>query len=718
MIKLFIIKLKLFSYSIFCTVLLINSLLISDTVYATAKEAMNVKLGTIEFNDALLSDAIRIIAEQSGVNIVATQEAGDKLVSVYIQNTTVKDVVDSISRVAGLWYRYNEETNVVLIMTAEEYQKDIVVFKKDFTRVYTLKQENVTIAAQTIEALYGERVELTEPDQNDAENFIASSSSSDSNSTRRNNSRDGSNNRGGNRGGGLDSTDPNNLKELTTAQLQVLNRKTINDEIPIVSLDEVKVVNKQIEETIYVTYNELHNLVIVRTSDQAALASIDDLIKNLDKPTPQVLLEMKILEVTLGDEFSSVFDFDAASSKTVTQTIGNGDAAVTVEQPKQSLGAGNFGILTGRTLNFSILNDTLSFRMQLLQKDNRINTLATPLLMAVNNRRAKIFIGQERTLITGASTDTSQNQTGVLTTTTIETEVRDVGTTLDISPRINEDKTVTLRIFQDNSSVAPGGTDIVVDGGSGETITIDNINTANMMATVIAKDGKTIAIGGLISEEEVYDVDKIPVWGDIPILGVIGSKDNRKKVKKELILLITPHIFDNSDDAESASDEITSRLSDHDYIKTGKALLDDEFGNEERVNSGTLKHFKNMSRFAVLNLTPDSQYKQKIPGDKPDAVQIVDTISWKMGPINAYLLSAYKQYEYYVYTIELNNNSSELIGLKPDLLTSVFYKDLAAMTFTAEFIRPLSSSHAVIISRKTPYELFGKFITSKKVATQ
>lgn len=695
--------------------LIISFLSMANICFAGAKDIMGIKLGTIEFNDALISDAVRIIAEQSGVNIVATREAGEKVITVYIQNTTVKNVVDSISRVAGLWYRYNEETNVVLIMTAKEYQKDIVVFKKDFTKVYTLKQENVKTAAQAIEALYGDRVQLSEPTE-DAESFTSSTSTS--NSTRRNSNNRDNNNRTSRGGGGGSnrSTNTNNLQDLTTAQLQVLSRKTINDDIPIVSLDEVKVVNNRVEEEIFVTYNLLHNLLIVRTSDKSALASIEKLIKELDKPTPQVLLEMKILEVTLGDEFSSVFDFDAASSKTISQTIGTGNDAVTIARSKQTIGAGNFSPLLGRTLNFTILNDTLSFRMQLLQRDNRINTLATPLLMAVNNRRARIFIGQEKTLITGASSDTSQNQTGVLTTTTIETETRDIGTTLDISPRINADKTVTLRIFQDSSSLAPGGTDIIVDGGSGETITIDNVNTANMTATVIAKDGKTIAIGGLISEEEVYDVDRIPVWGNIPILGVIGSKDIRKKVKKEIILLITPHIFDDSEDAEAASDELTTRLSDHDYIKTGEPLLDNEFGNEERVNSGSLKHFKNLSRFAVLNLASDSQYKQKIPGDKPDPVQIVDSISWRMGEINAHLLNAYKQYEYYVYTIELKNSSSEMLGLKPVLFTDVFHKDLAAMTFVDEFIRPLSSSSAVIISKKTPYELFGPYINTKGVS--
>ncbi len=707
-------KKKLQSKLIFLTLCLCFSLWIQFS-FASAKEAMNIKLGTIEFTDALLSDAIRIIAEQSGVNIIATQEAGEKYITVYIQNTTVKNVIDSISRSAGLWYRYNKETNVVLIMTTEEYQKDIVVFKKDITKVYTLKQENVKIAAQAIEALYGDRVELSEPSGNDAESFTSTSSStrrSSSNNNRNNNNNNNNNNRNNNNNS--ESTDTNSLKNLTSAQLQVLNKRTINDEIPIVSLDEIKVVNQRIEERIFVTYNELHNLVIIRTSDQAAITSIEALIKELDQPTPQVLLEMKILEVTLGDEFDSVFDFDAQSNSSISSSTVDDDGNVTTTStPKGSLGAGNFGPLSliGKTLNFSVLDDNLSFQMQLLQRDNRINTLATPLLMAVNNRRAKIFIGQERTLITGASTDTSQNQTGVLTTTTIETEIRDIGTTLDISPRINADKTVTLRIFQDNSSVAPGGTDVLVDGGSGETITIDNVNTANMIATVIAKDGHTIAIGGMISEEEEISIDKIPVWGDIPVLGVIGSKDSRKKIKKELILLITPHIFDNAEDATSASNELTKRLSDHEYIASQKPLLNGKLGKSDQVMPGSQQHFLDLSRFAVQNLMPNAAYKQPLEGIKPDIVPIVNNINWSMKNLSGTLLSAYKQYDYYIYTLDLNNTSKNRVALLPELFSPYFHDQIAAITFVDEYINTNQNSKVIFLSDKTPYELFGRFIS-------
>ncbi len=703
-------------YKLLFPSIILCCLLWNQAVFATAKEAMNIKLGTIEFTDALLSDAIRIIAEQSGVNIIATQDAGEKFITVYIQNTTVKNAVDSISRSAGLWYRYNKDTNVVLIMTTEEYQKDIVVFKKDLTKVYTLKQENVKIAAQAIEALYGDRVELSEPTGNDSESFTSTSSS-----TRRGGNSGNQNNNNQNRNStsanNTDNTDTNALKNLTSAQLQVLNKRTINDEIPIVSLDEIKVVNQRIEEKIYVTYNELHNLVIVRTSDQTALTSIESLIKELDKPTPQVLLEMKILEVTLGDEFDSVFDFNGTSSSTTERYFrdDNGDVTVTPYFKRSGrLGDSIFNpasSLIGRTLDFSILNDTLGLRMQLLQRENRINTLATPILMAVNNRRAKIFIGQERTLITGASTDTVFNQAQAQTTTTIETEIRDIGTTLDISPRINDDKTVTLRIFQDNSSVAPGGTDVLIDGSQGQTITIDNVNTANMIATVIAKDGKTIAIGGMISEEEVKDVDKVPIWGDIPILGVIGSKDSRRKIKKELILLITPHIFDNADDAKSASEELTKRLSDHEYIASQKPLLDGQLGKNDRVIPGSQQHFLDLSRFAVQNLLSAGEYKQSIPGIKPDVIPIVDNINWSMKNLQGSLLSAYKQYNYYIYTVELNNISKQRVTLTPELFSLYFNDQMEAITFVDEYINSNQSSTTIFLSEKTPYELFGHFIS-------
>ncbi|MCH2611097.1 MAG: hypothetical protein MK006_08565, partial [Pirellulales bacterium] len=123
----------------------------------------NKVISVLELKQSPVSDASRLIAEISNINVVATADAGEKEVSVYLRNIKTIDAIETICKVSGLWYREEAEVGLIRIMTTEEYSKDLVIYREDDTQVFTLLHPNVFSIAQHIQDLYGERVVLSLP---------------------------------------------------------------------------------------------------------------------------------------------------------------------------------------------------------------------------------------------------------------------------------------------------------------------------------------------------------------------------------------------------------------------------------------------------------------------------------------------------------------------------------------------------------------------------
>ena len=343
------------------------------------------------------------------------------------------------------------------------------------------------------------------------------------------------------------------------------------------------------EQPIYVTVNRHHNLVVVRTADSRAIGSIEELVDELDRPTPQVLLEMKILELAVGNSFRAAFDFEYSDGAR-SQGPDSGQAAnpllpSAVNATEDVVGVGNFP-LEGSTFVYQFLNDRIRARIQLLETENELEVIATPMLLASNNSAARVFIGEERVLTTGVDTDIVTPATGATSTAVSpQTEIRDIGTSLIIFPRINSDGTVTLLISQDSSTVQPNSTTIPVasaDGGVRE-FPIDSINTANLQGTVVAKDGFSVAVGGLIRTTVSESAQKVPLLGDIPILGRLFRRDIKDRAKTELVLIITPKILKlPGEEGDKASKELLERVSKHPFHTQGEGALDRHFPEYNR----------------------------------------------------------------------------------------------------------------------------------------
>ena len=255
---------------------------------------------------------------------------------------------------------------------------------------------------------------------------------------------------------------------------------------------------------------------------------------------------------------------------------------------QDSLGLGNFSSQAASTFVYQYLSEDFTARVEMLAKDNNVDVIATPILIAANNRAARIEVGEERILTVGASSET--NVAGENGTTnrfiTIDTEKRTIGTTLSIIPRINKDNTVTLYVDQESSTLLRGNNSIIVGG---EVIAIDSVDTAKITATVVAKNNYTIAIGGLIRSERSTARSKVPLIGDIPLVGHLFRSDSDEIRKSELILLIRPHIIDSSTAADAKTRQLIKELSDHHYHQQGHQAIDQDNAPLSRYNDASVE---------------------------------------------------------------------------------------------------------------------------------
>jgi general secretion pathway protein D len=563
--------------------------------------------GDIYLRQVSLDEAAQLIARIGKTSIVVTGSVANKVVSLYLRDVSVDGMVKNLCRAAGVWYRFDAKTNTYLIMSATEYQQDIAITRDDVTRVYVLKHHNVVSIANAIQALFGDRVELIEPVEETAPTDLGGTSrsgnSSYGNSSSYNNSSYNNSSYNNNRAstsyggvtrrssggrGGSQASDPR--REMNQVSQTGLNAALAKLEaLPEASdsaqaenraagggQDSSRTENFTVSEVmravsrqgapIHITYNLLHNLLLARTGDEAALKDIEALVREMDRPPRQVLLEMKIIEVELGNDFQSVFDIGFSgkgTSEGPMELLGANFASGRLADgtyPGNAASLGNF-TQESATLAWQFVSDRLRARLQLMESENRVNTLATPMLVAANNQIARLFIGDERTLVTGASADTVAGTNATTSFITVETELRNVGQTLIILPRINADRSVTLTIDQDASSIQTGSTmlPVATPGGALQLYPIDTVSAANLQVTAHARDGLTVAVGGMISQTVSDGENKVPLLGDIPILGNLFKRTMKKNTRSQLVLLITPWVLETPEEGDALAREKESQ---------------------------------------------------------------------------------------------------------------------------------------------------------------
>ncbi|ETW99764.1 MAG: hypothetical protein ETSY1_13780 [Candidatus Entotheonella factor] len=280
---------------------------------------------------------------------------------------------------------------------------------------------------------------------------------------------------------------------------------------------------------------------LVITAPPEAYAVLREIIEKLDIRRSQVLVEALFAEVTLnaansfGVEWRVIDDPDGGTQIFGSST-GSSQTGVLNDLTASSLLASPTGLIIGalrNTININgneILNIPAVLRA--FDGDSDVNILATPNLLTTDNEEAEIVIGEERPFLRTSQSDSTN--VNVLTRTF---EFRDVGITLRMTPQISHGQTVRLNLFVELTAF--------VDEAETGAVTTTKRST---QTTVIADDGQTIVIGGLIREDSNEAETQVPCVGNAPLIGWAFSQQTEAQSKNNLLIFITPHILNTPGD--------------------------------------------------------------------------------------------------------------------------------------------------------------------------
>ncbi|HXM84125.1 MAG TPA: type II secretion system secretin GspD [Burkholderiales bacterium] len=299
------------------------------------------------------------------------------------------------------------------------------------------------------------------------------------------------------------------------------------------------------------------NSILINAPD-AIYNNLRAALDKLDVRRAQVYVEALIAEITADKaaEFGIQWQDLSGAEKSGTYPFGGtnfgapGQNVLGISANPASAGRGlNIGVIKGVVTipgtSAQILN--LGVLVRALETNNNANILSTPTLLTLDNEEARIVIGQNVPFITG-----QYALTGAATTPTpFQTvERRDVGLTLRVKPQISEGGTVRLQIYQEVSSV--DNTTINVAG------VITNKRAVESM--VLVDDGQIVVIGGLIQDSVKDGVEKVPLLGDLPLLGALFTYNTRSRTKTNLMVFLRPTVLRDAARAESLTG------SRYDYI--------------------------------------------------------------------------------------------------------------------------------------------------------
>jgi general secretion pathway protein D len=277
------------------------------------------------------------------------------------------------------------------------------------------------------------------------------------------------------------------------------------------------------------------NSLVIRTSPRN-FRSIQALLQDLDRMRPQVLVKVLIADVTLDHRMQ--FGVEGFWEKELT--VGGTTAT---QRPST-----NFDLATaGFAYLFS--GDGFQASLNMLANEGKLKILATPRILVLDNQTAQINIGKEFPRVTNTQVNDLGNTVNTVT-------YENIGIILDVTPHINPDGLVTMIISPEISDVAPETESVeITPGVRSPTFTVNRASTS-----VAVRNGTTIAIGGLIREDQDETVDKVPLLGDIPLLGFLFSSTSTKKVKRELMIFLTPYVAFTAADLEEITQLEKARL--------------------------------------------------------------------------------------------------------------------------------------------------------------
>lgn len=305
---------------------------------------------------------------------------------------------------------------------------------------------------------------------------------------------------------------------------------------------------------------ENNSLLIWATSQNHE--RIVNTLGRMDVPPRQVLIEATIAEVTLTGKLS--YGVQWYFNNDLGSYTGNGFLGLTSSNIPLNGTTTTDGTTTTTTTGLAIAADKFTYvitggnrvkaLLTALANDGKVRVLSAPHVMALDSQQAQIRVGTQQPIPASTTTTNTVTTSGGVT-------YKDTGVFLKVLPRINSGGMVNMDILQEVIDVGPL-VDVTSAGGSGEAVAVKQraYLQRSVNSKVAVKSGQTVVLGGLIRDNRSEGESGIPVLYKIPVLGALFGNTEEQVDRTELIVLITPRVVENSQEAEQVTEEIKRKM--------------------------------------------------------------------------------------------------------------------------------------------------------------
>ncbi len=454
------------------------------------KKAKPIFIDSLEFKNIDIIDVLKLIADKSGLDIVAGRDVVGK-VSIYLKDVEVRDALKIILDSYNL--AYAEEDGIIHIMTDKDFQlkygykfgekintKVLKLFYTDVSEIAIVLNQMKSVVGKIIaEKTSNSLIIMDTPDKIDLlEKFVQT----------------------------IDVPRATEVFELNYAAAE----------------DVAKKINETLTKNIGKLEIDIRSNKIIVTDIPQRMPQIEKIIQAVDVKAKEVLIEARIVQVVLSDQYQMGVNWEAVVSNYHGLDLLNNfqilDTSAAIKQGKVAIG--------------TIANDDYTALIQALKTVGTTNLLSNPRITVINNKEAKIVVGSTQPYITSTTVTPASGPT----TTSESVNFIEVGVKLYVTPTVHNDGYITMQIKPEVSSVTR-----TITTSNNNTIPV--VETSQAETTVAVKDGVTIVIGGLMKDEKIKTVKKVPLLGDIPAIGAAFRNTDNSLKKTELVIFLTPRII-------------------------------------------------------------------------------------------------------------------------------------------------------------------------------
>ncbi len=470
----------------------ITSARLSETLQAGLNKTIYLDL-----RDINVVDVIKFLALEGELNIVTSKNVQGRS-TLLLRDVTIHDALDVI--VLSNKLAYEVRNNIIYIMTEDEY---VEMFGKNYNDKRQVVMRTLSYAKPTyvVSALQSLQTTVGKVIVDEETGSVVM----------------------------IDTPDA----ILKMSELLDEIEQKVNTQVIRLKYAKAKLLEPQLQARLdakgvgNVFADERSNQLVV-TAYPGRMGQILPVIKALDREEQAVMIDVRILQITLNPKFDMGINWQTLLERNKNSFLRNMDLVGTlpIDTSTGSGPATHFGKLSIGTLE----DEGVEAELMALKQVERTTTLANPRLMVLNGEEAKINIGDTLAYVVTTSTGSGTN-----VTTSEDIRFIDVGVILSVTPTINDDGFITMKISPQISSKTGELTTVSKN-------TVPLVNKTVVSSTIVVKNGVTVVLGGLRNNQVTEDTRGIPFLMDIPILGQAFKSRKESTKKQEIAIFITPKI--------------------------------------------------------------------------------------------------------------------------------------------------------------------------------